>query len=205
MTLGITDDFTSVSAASKLDIESAMRVCDVEKSNVEYHQKLQKLAEDDLVRKIRAQVKYSWIDPYFEKAKAWCSMRETAENTDKVCQEHTYYDILIENLQGIFKVDTLEILNMCYVNYDHGDRWITFTTDSDYVFMLAVPNTKYITTDNMVSYRYGKMCLYYMCSKYSYNMNDSYTYDVADLRVDMNEFLTNPRYEKHLSKSKYKE
>ena len=199
-----TNDFMSVSVGDLLDIESAMRVCDTEKSNVEYHQMLQRLAEMDLSNKIRTMVRYSWLDPYFDEAKKWCSMRCKEQNPDTICHEHTCYDILVENLQDIFGVSTLEILDMQYVNYDNGDRWITFTTDSDYVFRLAVPNTKKITVDNMASYRFGKMCLYYKSSKLTYSMNTSYTYDVADLKTDMNEFITNPKFEKHISKFEYK-
>lgn len=184
-------------------ITSAMDLSVYQHKEAERQQKLSQLAEEDLAYTIRKNVNYFWVDYMFDSAKKWCEMRTQKYDKRKRYTEQDNYNYLISKLKEIFKVKTLEIIHMTYLGFDNCEMWIEFTTDSDYVFRLEIPNVKAITPKNMVSLRYGKAGLAYYENSCCIKCCGS-SYIVTDLCKTMNDIITLPEHQKHLSKSEYK-
>jgi hypothetical protein len=185
-------------------ITSAMDLSVYQHKEAERQQKLSLLAEEDLAYTIRKNINYFWVDYLFDSAKKWCEMRTQKYDKRKRYTEQDNYNCLLSKLKEIFKVETLEIIRMTYLGFDQCEMWIEFTTDSDYVFRLEIPKVKAITPKNMVSLRYGKAGLaYYENSCCIINCGSSY--NVLDLRKTMNDIITLPEYQKHLSKTHWNE
>lgn len=184
-------------------ITSAMDLSVYQHKEAERQQKLSLLAEEDLAYTIRKNINYFWVDYLFDGAKKWCEMKTQKYDKRKRYTEQDNYNCLLGMLKEIFKVETLEIIRMTYLGFDQCEMWIEFTTDNDYVFRLEIPNVKAITPKNMVSLRYGKAGLAYYENSCCIKCCGS-SYIVTDLCRTMNDIITLPEHQKHLSKSEHK-
>lgn len=182
-------------------ISDALELSAYEHKKLERHQKLAQLADEDVVYTIRKNVHYLWVDFYFDKAQEWLSIKAQKYDKRKKYPEKDAYDYLADELKEIFQVETIEIVRMCYVGYERYNRWIEFTTDSDYVFHMTVPVVKELTAELLREADYGKMTLGYYTSEYSTRTGGS-SYNATDLKVVMDDILTSEEHEKHLSKVK---
>lgn len=179
-------------------INSAVKLSKIQREEAKRYAKLSQLADEDLVCTIRKNVNYAFVTYLFDSAMKWCEMRTEKYDKRRKYDEQESYNYIVNKLKEIFDTETLEIIRMTYLGFDHCEMWIEFTTDSDYVFRLEIPNI--ITAENMVSLRYGMAGLAYHESSCCIRCVDS-SYNLLDLRKTMNDIITMPEYEKHLSKT----
>lgn len=190
-------EYNGVTADGLKAITSALELSAYEHKKVEQHKKLSQLADEDVVYMIRKNVNYLWLDYHFDDAQKWLSIKSKKYDKRKKYSEKDSYDYLVGYLKEIFQVDVLEIIEMTYEGYSQYTRWITFVTDSDYVFHMTVPVIKMVTVDLLSQVNYGKIALGYYTSKHCMNMCGA-SYNMADLKATMDEILT---IDKHLSKT----
>lgn len=182
-------------------ISDALELSAHEHKELERHQKLAQLADEDVAYTIRKNVHYLWVDYYFDEAQKWLSMKAQGCDKRKKYPERTAYEYLVDKLKEIFQVDTLEITKMFYEGYERYSRHIEFTTDSDYVFTISIPVIKNLTAELMPEVHYGKIALGYFTGKYCVRICEA-SYNATDLKDMMDDILTSEKHEKHLSKVK---
>lgn len=182
-------------------ITDALELSAYEHKKLERHQKLSRLADEDVAYMIRKNVNYLWVDYYFDGAKDWLSIKTQKYDKRKKYAEKDAYEYLVSKLKEIFQVDTCEIIRMCYEGYEQYCRWIEFTTDSDYVFHMTIPVIKRITPKLMSYVYYGKITLGYYVGE-SYRRICGASYNATELKPVMDEILTLEEYKEHLSKIK---
>lgn len=190
-------EYNGVTADGLKAITSALELSAYEHKKVEQHKKLSQLADEDVVYMIRKNVNYLWLDYHFDDAQKWLSIKSKKYDKRKKYSEKDSYDYLVGYLKEIFQVDVLEIIEMTYEGYSQYTRWITFVTNSDYVFHMTVPVIKMVTVDLLSQANYGKIALGYYTSKHCMHMCGE-SYNMSDLKAAMDEILT---IEKHLSKT----
>lgn len=190
-------EYNGITADGLKAITSALELSAYERKKVKQHQKLSQLADEDVVYMIRKNVHYLWLDYHFDDAQKWLSIKSQKYDKRKKYSEKDSYDYLVGYLKEIFQVDVLEIIEMCYEGYGQYTRWITFVTDSDYVFHMTVPVVKMITVDLLPQVNYGKIALGYYTSEHCMHMCGT-SYNMSDLKATMDEILT---IEKHLPKA----
>ena len=194
------DVYNGVTADGIEAITSALKLSDYEHEQLERHKKLSQLADEDVVYTIRKNVHYFWlVDKFFDGAKKWLSIKSQEYDRAKKYSEKENYDYIVGELKNIFQVDILEIINLTYEGYEHYSRWISFTTDSDYIFHMTIPVIKNITTSNLEFVNYGKIGLGYYSSEHCMNTY-GLSYNVKELRPIMDEILTSEGCKKHWSK-----
>ncbi len=200
----VPDMYNGVNKGGLNAINSAVKLSKIQKEEAERYTKLSQLADEDLAYTIRKNVNYGFVTYLFDSAMKWCEMRTGKYDKRRKYNEKESYDYIIGKLKKIFNVKTVEIIRMVYLGFDQCEMWIEFTTDSDYVFRLEIPNINRVTTENMVSLRYGMAGLAYYENSCCIRCVGS-SYNLLDLRKTMNDIITLPEYEKHLSKTHWNE
>ena len=199
-TSNMIDSYTGASSEDIKAINSALKLSAYEHEELERHEKLSQLADEEVVYTIKRKVNYIWLADYiFESARDWLSIKSQKYDKRKKYPDKENYNQLVDTLKKIFQVDTLEIITMCYEGHGRYSRWITFTTDSDYIFYMTIPVIKNITIDNIDYVNYGKIGLGYYTSEHCMNTYGS-SYNVMELKTVMNEILTSESCKKHQSK-----
>lgn len=182
-------------------ITDALELSAYEHKKLERHQKLSRLADENVAYMIRKNVNYLWVDYNFDGAKKWLSITAQKYDKRKKYTEKDAYEYLVDKIKEIFQVNTCEIIRMCYEGYEQYSRWIEFTTDSDYVFHMTIPVIKRITPELMSYVNYGKIALGYYESE-SCRRRGGASYNAAELKPIMDRILTSEEHKKHLSKIK---
>ena len=190
-------EYNGVTADGLKAITSALELSAYEHKKLEQHQKLSQLADEDVVYMIRKNVNYLWFDYHFDDVQKWLTIKSQKYDKRKKYSEKDSYDYLVGYLKEIFQVDVLEIIEMTYEGYSQYTRWITFVTNSDYVFHMTVPVIKMVTVDLLSQVNYGKIALGYYTSEHCMHMCGA-SYNMSDLKATMDEILA---IDKHLSKT----
>ena len=194
----------SINAQSILDVGRAESLYVSECQEVDRHKRLRELTKAELVRTVRKNIHYEWVDLFVEDAQKWLSMQKGNIDKRRKYPEKLAYDQLVRHLNSAFIREDIQILNIVSYGYDSIGYRIEFVTDSDYVFLLEVPNIENYCEGNMNDFYMGKLKFGYMRSSFCYNVEFS-SYDVRTFRDTMFTIQNSPEYEKHYSKLEYME
>lgn len=184
-------------------INEAMNLMDSEQAEIDKHTRLHQLTKEDLAYQIRHNINYLWFEYFLEDAKKWVIMRDKCDKRKKY-QEKEGYNYLTRKLKEIFNVETLDILEFRTEGYDRYATWCIFTTDTDYIYYLIVPTIKNVSEKNMENVAYGQI-------KFGYYSNSSCmrtvatSYDATSFRQAMIDMTVDEDYDKHMSKTEWKE
>ena len=151
----VPDIYNGVNKGGLDAINSAVKLSKIQKEEAKRYTKLSQLADEDLAYIIRKNVNYGFVTYLFDSAMKWCEMRTGKYDKRKKYEEKESYNYIVNKLKEIFDIETLEITRMTYLGFDQCEMWIEFITNSDYVFRLEIPNINRVTTENMISLRYG--------------------------------------------------
>lgn len=194
----------SINAQSILDVGRAESLYVSECQEVDKHKRLRELTKAELVRTVRKNIHYEWVDLFIDDAQKWLSMQKSNVDKRRNYPEKLAYDQLVRHLNNAFIREDIQVLNIVSYGYDSSGHRIEFVTDSDYVFFLEVPNIENYSEGNMNDFYIGKLKFGYMRSSYCYKAEFS-SYDVRTFRDAMLTIQNSPEYEKHYSKLEYME
>lgn len=194
----------SINAQSILDVGRAESLYVSECQEVDRHKRLRELTKAELVRTVRKNIHYEWVDLFVEDAQKWLSMQKGNIDKRRKYPEKLAYNELVRHLNNAFIREDVQILKIVSYGYDTNGYRIEFVTDGDYVFFLEVPNIEVYSERNMSEFYMGKLKFGYMSNSHCYNVEFT-SYDVRSFRDAMFTIQNSPEYEKHYSKLEYME
>lgn len=197
-----TDDFDKFRAVNNngfTAISGARNLFNKEIEEVNRHKALQELTEQNLVREIKRNVSYMWVDKmYLENAQKWLSMRDNCDKRRNY-NEKDCFEILTRNISEALDVDRVEIYRIDICGYEMYAYSVYFTiSEYDYNFVLEIPVIKNLTVENREQTFDGKLMLGYEESRFSRVMY-WHSYNLRDFKEAIKEITTSKKYKQHVS------
>lgn len=196
--IDVTDLYRQNDENAISDINFAYDLCVSEKREIQKHTRLYDLAVEDVVRRVRNSISYSWAMLFIKDAQSWVYMLKKGIDKRKKYPEKEAYNSLLHHLKTALGYDTIEITDIISYGYDCYGYRIEFITDSDYVYLLDIPVTSKYTKVVMSEFELGKCSFGYKVQRNTLKYI-AHSYNICDFHNTIIEIQTNEDYKNHYS------
>lgn len=193
------DKYVSVNTDGFNEICDAKKLFEKEKEEFERHQVLMNLANENIVKTIKSNVCYMWVDSnIFLKAQKWLSIRNDCDKRRNY-DEKDSYNFLISQISEALELSNAEIISIEQCGYKmYGFSVCFIANDFDYIFNLTVPIIKKMTVENKEYINDGMLSFGYKQTEYVWEML-WHSYNLRDFKEAINEITTSEKHKKHVS------
>lgn len=158
------------------------------KKEVQKHQKLLELAENDLMDVIKNEVCYYDFDNCFEKACEYFEAKKQRKLKEKgLVQNKGEFDYLVHRIEEILGIEGIEIERFSQMGYD-GYSYIIYFSYQGTAFEFEVPNMKLFSKKYFELVHEGKMNLSYEKSSSCFYQIVA-SYDEDEIRDSFQKFI----------------